>query len=101
MWKTQLFSLDSVSKLCCYLERKMSHSSATGLKMLWSPLAKHFVKKYYVVSGLFPTLKQTGNSLVKQAAPLIPLNQNILILLKSEPKQVEKSVFPLLCEVIS
>lgn len=79
----------------------MSHSSATGLKMLWSPLAKHFVKKYYVVSGLFPTLKQTGNSLVKQAAPLIPLNQNILILLKSEPKQVEKSVFPLLCEVIS
>lgn len=32
IWKTQLFSLDSFSELCCYLERKMSHSSATVWK---------------------------------------------------------------------
>lgn len=56
------------------------------------PLANHFAKKCYDVSGLFPVLKQTGNFLVKHAAHLILLHENILILLKSEPKQVENNV---------
>lgn len=38
MWKTQLFSLDSDRELCCYLERKMSHSSAT----VWKQLENHW-----------------------------------------------------------
>lgn len=74
----------------------MGHSSATGLNTLWSPLANHFVKKYCVASGLFPILKQTWNFIVKQAVHLILLVQNILILLKSELKQMEKSILPLL-----
>lgn len=68
----------------------MSRSSGTGLKILWSPLANNFVKKYYVVSGLFPILKQTGDFSVRQAAHLILRDQNILIFLKSEPKQLGK-----------
>lgn len=37
-WKTQLFSLDSVRELCCYLERKTSHSNAT----VWKPCGHHW-----------------------------------------------------------
>lgn len=82
-WKTVIFS-GQWCQVCCYLERRISHSSARGLKILWSPLANQLVKKYCMVSGLFPILKQTGNFLVKQATHLILLRQNILTLSISE-----------------
>lgn len=88
MWKTQLFFLDSDRELCCYLERRMSHSRAAVWKCCghpWQSICQEMLRP----SGLFPALKQTGNSLVKQG------HQNILILLKSEPKQVGKKCFPI------
>lgn len=85
--KHSYFLWTMLPKSVVTLGEKMNGSSIAGLKMLWSPLVHHFVKKYCVVSGLFPILEQTGNFLGKQAACLSLLYQNILILLKSEPKQ--------------